>query len=123
LQEPLRSLISFTELLTEEYADKLDENGNIYIDFISKSSYRMRELVKGLLDYSRIGTQKDKTEIDCNEIINDVISDMNCAIKESNAKITIGNLPLIKGYRTELRLLFQNLLSNAIKFRKKIFHQ
>jgi PAS domain S-box-containing protein len=119
LQEPLRSLTSFTELLSEEFAGKLEGNGSIYIDFISNSSIRMRELVKGLLDYSRIGKEKKTIKVDCNQIVNDVISDMYYSIKESNAKITVENLPVINGYPTELRLLFQNLISNAIKFRKK----
>ena len=119
LQEPLRSLISFSELLEKEFSDKLDGNGAIYIDFITKSSKRMRSLVKGLLDYSRIGNNKELVETDCNQIINDVQDDMTSIIQESEAKITIDTLPVLKCYPTEMRQLFQNLISNAIKFRKK----
>jgi signal transduction histidine kinase len=119
LQEPLRSLVSFTELLEKEFAGKLEENGNLYIDFISQSSRRMQTLVKGLLDYSRIGKKKQLVEVDCNEIVNEVLSDIIMSITESKAKITIDNLPKLNGYSTELRQLFQNLISNAIKFRKK----
>ena len=119
LQEPLRSLISFSELLEKEFSDKLDGNGAIYIDFITKSSKRMRSLVKGLLDYSRIGNNKELVETDCNQIINDVQDDMTSIIQESKAKITIDTLPVLKCYPTEMRQLFQNLISNAIKFRKK----
>lgn len=119
LQEPLRSLISFSELLEKEFSDKLDDNGAIYIDFITKSSKRMRALVKGLLDYSRIGNNKELVETDCNQIINDVQDDMTSIIQESKAKITIDTLPVLKCYPTEMRQLFQNLISNAIKFRKK----
>lgn len=119
LQEPLRSLISFSELLEKEFSDKLDGNGAIYIDFITKSSKRMRALVKGLLDYSRIGNNKELVETDCNQIINDVQDDMTSIIQESEAKITIDTLPVLKCYPTEMRQLFQNLISNAIKFRKK----
>lgn len=119
LQEPLRSLISFSELLEKEFSDKLDGNGAIYIDFITKSSKRMRALVKGLLDYSRIGNNKELVETDCNQIINDVQDDMTSIIQESKAKITIDTLPVLKCYPTEMRQLFQNLISNAIKFRKK----
>ena len=119
LQEPLRSLISFSELLEKEFSDKLDGNGAIYIDFITKSSKRMRALVKGLLDYSRIGNNKELVETDCSQIINDVQDDMTSIIQESEAKITIDTLPVLKCYPTEMRQLFQNLISNAIKFRKK----
>jgi PAS domain S-box-containing protein len=119
LQEPLRSLVSFTELFEKEFAGKLDGNGDIYIDFISKSSRRMQELVKGLLDYSRIGREKQLVDADCNQIVKDVLSDMAITLAESKAKISVGDLPKLKGYSTELRQLFQNLISNAIKFRKK----
>ncbi len=119
LQEPLRSLVSFTELFEQEFAGKLDGNGDLYIDFISKSSRRMQELVKGLLDYSRIGREKQLVEVDCNQIVKDVLSDMAITLAESKAKISFDNLPQLKGYPTELRQLFQNLISNAVKFRKK----
>jgi PAS domain S-box-containing protein len=119
LQEPLRSLISFSELLEKEFIGKLGENGEFYINFISKSSKRMQLLVKGLLDYSRIGREKKLAEIDCNQIIKDVLSDMMITIEESNAEITVSDLPHLKGYETEIRQLFQNLVSNALKFRKK----
>lgn len=118
LQEPLQSLISFTELLEKEFTEKLGDNGQFYIDFISKSSKRMQLLVKGLLDYSRIGKEK-KVTINCNQIINEVLSDMMITIKESNAEIIVSDLPILKGYATELRQVFQNLISNALKFRKK----
>lgn len=119
LQEPLRSLVSFTELFEQEFAGKLDGNGDLYIDFISKSSRRMQELVKGLLDYSRIGREKQLVEVDCNQIVKDVLSDMVTTLAESKAKISFDNLPQLKAYPTELRQLFQNLISNAVKFRKK----
>lgn len=119
LQEPLRSLISFTELLEKEFNGKLGDNGEFYINFISKSSKRMQLLVKGLLDYSRIGREKNLAEIDCNQIMKDVLSDIIITIKESGAEITVSELPHLKGYETEIRQLFQNLVSNALKFRKK----
>jgi light-regulated signal transduction histidine kinase (bacteriophytochrome) len=78
----------------------------------------MQTLIKDLLDYSRIGHDKTKTLIDCNKILQDVLQDLNTSIKESNARIDVGKLPVIKGY-TDIKSLFQNLISNAIKFRKK----
>ncbi len=118
LQEPLRTVTSFAGLLEEEYSEKLDENANQYLEFISQASKRMSELVKGLLDYSRIGKGKEKVIVDCNQIVNEIQQDLSVIISETNAQIKVENLPTISAYSTELRLLFQNLISNAIKFRK-----
>jgi light-regulated signal transduction histidine kinase (bacteriophytochrome) len=115
----LRSLVSFTELLEKEFIGKLGNNGEFYINFISTSAKRMQQLVKGLLDYSRIGKEKKIISINCNQILNDVLCDMMATIKETNAEIIISDLPILKGYETELRQVFQNLISNALKFQKK----
>jgi signal transduction histidine kinase/ligand-binding sensor protein len=119
LQEPLRTLTSFTQLIQEEYAGKLDEDCNKYIEYISNSAGRMSSLVKALLDYSLLGKTSVMTVVDCNKIVADVIADMDDSIKQSNAGITVQELPLVDGYYTELRLLFQNLITNSIKFQKK----
>ena len=119
LQEPLRSLTSFSELIHENYSGKLDEDGNKSIEFIHDSAARMKELVMGLLDYSLLGREKVITIIDCNKIISEVLSDMADSIKVSEAIITVQDLPTLDCYETELRLLFQNLIDNAIKFRNK----
>jgi len=119
LQEPLRSLISFTDLLKTEYKDLLDKKGEQYLIFIQKSSKRMQQLVKDLLDYSRIGKEKELVSVNCNELLEEVVSDISFSVKESHAEVTVNNLPVINGYKTELRQLFQNLLSNSIKFSLK----
>jgi len=82
----------------------------------------MRLLVKGLLDYSLLGRESIITIVDCNKILNEVISDMSESINLYEAKITVQELPVLNGSETELRLLFQNLIHNAIKFRKKDVH-
>jgi PAS domain S-box-containing protein len=119
LQEPLRTLIQFTQLIKENYSGKLDEDGNKYIDFISNSAVRMKAMVKDLLEYSLLGKEGVKTSIDCNRMIDDVLNDMGDTIKESSAKIAVESLPMVNGHATELRLLFQNLVSNAIKYQKQ----
>ena len=119
LQEPLRTLISFAELLKEEYSGKLDENADIYLNYILQSSGRMQNLVKGLLDYTRIGKERELSEVDCKLLIYQILTDIQLSISESNALITVRELPIIKAYSTEFRLLFQNLISNALKFREK----
>ncbi|MCX6267162.1 MAG: ATP-binding protein [Bacteroidetes bacterium] len=118
LQEPLRTLSTFSQLIKDDYAGKLDKDGNKYIDFIYESANRMRDLVRGLLDYSLIGKERLVTVVNCDKIISEVISDMANTIKAKNAVIAVQKLPTLNGYSTELRLLFQNLINNAIKFKK-----
>ncbi len=119
LQEPLKSISSLTDILTEDYFDKFDEEGQNSLSFLTESTERMRELITALLDYSRLGQKSQLEEIDCNELIEKIKIDLASSIEETNANIKIAPLPVIWGYKTELRLLFQNLISNAIKFRKK----
>jgi light-regulated signal transduction histidine kinase (bacteriophytochrome) len=76
----------------------------------------MSEMVKDLFDYSLLGKESVKTTIDCNKILETVLQDLDDSIKKNNARIIVQKLPIIKGYETELRLLFQNLVSNAIKY-------
>lgn len=119
LQEPLRTITTFADHFQKIYKDKLDDTGQKFLNYIVQSSERMRVLIKDLLDYSRIGRKKELAQIDCNDIINTVLADLHTAIEESGAMITAERLPVIQGYTTELKQLFQNLIINAIKFRKK----
>ncbi len=119
LQEPLRTISSFTELLTEEYEKKVDENANTYIRFISQSAIRMRDLISGLLEYSRLGSKRILTETDCNEVLKNTMMNLHATITQSHAVVKAKNLPVLNAYPLELELLFQNLIGNAIKFRKK----
>jgi len=119
LQEPLRTLSAFSQIIKEEYHDKLDEEGNKYLEFIFSSATRMRMLVTGVLDYSLLGQKSIITPVDCNKILSEVLFDMTDSINSSGAKISVQELPVLNGFETELRLLFQNLIHNAIKFRKK----
>jgi PAS domain S-box-containing protein len=118
LQEPLRTLIQFTQLLNEKCAGMLDEDGEKYIEFISKSAMRMKVLVKDLLDYSLLGKESVKTIVDCNKIVKVVLGDLEDSTKGRCANLTVQELPTFNGYETELRLLFQNLVGNAIKYQK-----
>lgn len=119
LQEPLRTVTSFTELLQNTYEDQLDEKGRMFTGVIRNAALRMSDLVKGLLDYSRIGTQKNITEVNCNMLVSNICSDMQTLIAETSTQLHVGKLPVVTGYRTELAQLFQNLISNAIKYRKE----
>ena len=116
LQEPLRTVSSFTDLLINEHSDSLDETGKKSIHFIQKATERMSQLVKGLLDYSRLGAKSQLTEVDLNDVITNVKSDLQSLINSRKALIKSSDLPIIKAYRMEMRLLFQNLISNSIKY-------
>jgi len=118
LKEPLNSLAGLLGLLENECEGKLDEKAKEIFSLISKSTARMKNLIRDILDYSSIGQEKEKTYVDCNKLVEDIKEDLQTIIKETNASIEFGDLPVVKGYPTELRLLFQNLISNAIKFCK-----
>ena len=119
LQEPLRTTSSFVALLQKQYQGKFDEKADKYFTFISDASERMKVLIKNLLDYSRIGNKKELEEVDCNKILNEVLADLGTSISEANANIQYTPLPVINGYPTEMKQLFQNLITNGMKFRKK----
>jgi signal transduction histidine kinase len=119
LQEPLRTTSTFVELIQEQYKGKLDEKGDKYLSYIVQSSNRMRVLITDLLEYSRIGNEKKLCKVDCNEIVKEVLTDLGQIINETAAEIHVGPLPVINGYPTEIKLLFQNLVFNSIKFRRK----
>lgn len=119
LQEPLRTVISFVGLLKRGYQDKLDAQGHEYLQFVVDASVRMSQLIKGLLEYSRIGTNRQLSEVNIDDLIQNILDDLSAQISHTQARISVSAMPRIIGYETELRLLFQNLISNAIKFRKE----
>ncbi len=116
LQEPVRTIASFSELLAQEYYDQLDEEGRQYLDFIKQSSERSQELIVDLLEYNRIGADSNMQEVNLEKLVEGVLTDLSILIQQKHAQINIDKLPLVKGHPTELRLLLQNLISNAIKF-------
>ena len=118
LQEPLRTISGFVELLQKQYRGRLDANSDKLLDYILQASDRMKVLIKDLLDYSRLGREKAIKEVDCNHLLAEVLADLDQIIKESGASVLTGPLPVIQAYPTELKLLFQNLITNSIKFHK-----
>jgi PAS domain S-box-containing protein len=118
LQEPLRTITNYIGLLVEEYKGKLDESADLYINFIDGAARRMQTLIVDLLDYTRIENDVDQVDVDCNALVNDVLADLETAITESNASVQVENLPVMSGYQSRLKSLFQNLISNALKFKK-----
>jgi PAS domain S-box-containing protein len=118
LQEPLRMVSSFTQMLERRYKDKLDADANDFIGFAVDGAYRMQVLINDLLMYSRVGTRGKPFEpTDMNEVLGEAIANLSVAISENHAKITNDELPTIPVDASQIVQLFQNLLSNSIKFR------
>ncbi|MEP1088197.1 MAG: CHASE3 domain-containing protein [Algoriphagus sp.] len=120
LQEPLRKITAFSDLLNEQYADKLKGDGSIYLNRITAAAVRMRLLITDLLEYSRAGKidSENIKYVKLTRVINEMLEDFEIAIKEKSAKITLGKLPKVEGSETEYRQVFQNLISNSLKFSK-----
>jgi signal transduction histidine kinase len=119
LQEPLKTISSLIDNLNKNYRNKLEGNGVKYLEFLGQSSERMEALIFDLLQYSRIGKEMKPEQVDMNLIIKDVMDDLGKLINDSQAIISVERMPVLKGYKVELRQLFLNLISNALKFKKE----
>ena len=118
LQEPLRKIQSFGEMLKNGYADQLGD-GVDYLNRMQSASSRMSILIRDLLTYSRIATQRESgTRIALQQVIRTVLNDLDLRIQETGALITVESLPTVQGEGSQLEQLFQNLLSNALKFKR-----
>ena len=119
LQEPLRTITSFTQLIEKRYKDKLDSDADEFIEYIVDAAKRMQTLINDLLNYSRVATRGKEFElINTEEILENTKSNLYASIKENNAEITHENLPEIMADKRQMIQLFQNLIGNAIKFKK-----
>jgi signal transduction histidine kinase len=117
LQEPLQVIKGFLASLERRYKDKLDEKAHEFIRFTIESAKRMQDLIKDLLEYSRIGTKgKEFKPADCSLILDRAIFNLKVAIEESGAEVTHDSLPTVMSNAMQLTSLFQNLIGNAIKF-------
>ena len=116
LQEPLRTVDNFIALFEEDYGDQLDGEAATYFEFIKGATARMKSLITGLLNYSRLGKSGTRSKINLDKLIQEVNEDLSTRIEESGAVLTNDNLPTVAGYPVELRQLFVNLITNAIKF-------
>jgi len=118
LQEPLRAITSYTQLLAKRYQGQLDEKADKYIYYVVDGATRMQQLIQDLLAYSRVGKYELKQQpTDCNAVLQQVQKDLQAAIAESNAILTIDPLPTIFADTVQMMQLFQNLVGNALKYR------
>jgi light-regulated signal transduction histidine kinase (bacteriophytochrome) len=117
LQEPLRMVSSYVQLLQRRYQGKLDADADDFIGFAVDGAMRMQQLIQGLLSYSRINTHGNPSSpTDVGEVLGQVITNLRLTIDESNARIAHDALPVVEADATQLVQLFQNLIANAIKF-------
>jgi len=120
LQEPLRMVTAYTQLLSERYHGQLDESAAKFLGYASEGAQRMQVLIQDLLAFSRVGRNSAACgSVDCNAVMADVLLTLASAILESGAVVTHAGLPAVWGVRTQMVQVFQNLIGNAIKFRGK----
>lgn len=120
LQEPLRMITSYLQLVERRYAEQLDNDGREFIGFAVDGASRLKALINDLLAYSRVQSQeKDFALLDVNRIYDQAIKNLEISIEETGAQITHDPLPEVMGSENLLTLLFQNLISNAIKYRRE----
>lgn len=121
LQEPLRMVSSFLQLLKKKYKDNLDDTANQYIDFAVEGAERMKMLILDLLQYSRINNSKeDVAEVPLNDVFADIKRVFSLEVAATGATITTDDLPAVMAVRSHMLQLFQNLVGNALKYRSDV---
>jgi signal transduction histidine kinase len=117
LQEPLRMIANYTQLLAERYRGKLDETADKYIDYAVGGATRMQALIQDLLKFSRVGRQEiERRTTDCSAVVEQATKNLQAAIQESGAVVKWNGLPVVMADPSQLAQVFQNLIANAIKF-------
>lgn len=116
LQEPLRMVISFLELLERRLKDNLDEKTIKYIAYATDGAQRMKTMIQDLLQFSRVGSEGERSPVDCNQVVNTVRSFFKLSNQNQEATFTIKNLPVINAYEHQIQQLFHNLIGNALKY-------
>ncbi len=119
LQEPLRTIASFTELLEHRYAERLDDRGVRYLALVIQGAQRMKMLINDLLVFSRLNAVKEPLRpVELDAPLREALASLHVAVQESGATVTWGDLPRVLGAHSELVQVFQNLIGNAVKFRQ-----
>jgi light-regulated signal transduction histidine kinase (bacteriophytochrome) len=118
LQEPLRMVASYTELLSTRYQGQLDERADKYIAYISEGASRMQRLIRELLAYARVGTRaKAMAPVNLDDVARNVLGDLKALAESADAEIIVARLPTVLGDDLQLGQVLQNLIGNGIKFR------
>ncbi len=117
LQEPLRAIAIYSELFALQYSEKLDDRGMELLGYLKNGASRMQMLVRDLLAYTQVKGVDQLEESDAMQVLSETLTDLANAIAENSARITHGELPLVKVHKAHLRQLFQNIIGNALKYR------
>lgn len=118
LQEPLRMIASYSQMLVKGYREQPDGEASLCVKFITEGTSRMRELLADLLAYTQLNQDPDEAEsVDLNLVFQKEVADLKTAIEESRAVVTCDDLPTVNGQEVHFRQLFQNLIGNALKYR------
>ncbi|MFO8232533.1 MAG: PAS domain-containing protein [Longimonas sp.] len=119
LQEPLRKISAFSNLVIQDYGDKFDDTGRHYLERMEDAARRMSQLISDLLVYSRITTRaRPFEEVDLNAIVQNVLTDLSMRIKDVDGTVHVDDMPTIEADATQIRQLLQNLIGNALKFHR-----
>ncbi|MCH7403534.1 ATP-binding protein [Belliella kenyensis] len=118
LQEPLRMITSFLTLLEKKYSNQIDDKGKLYIKYAVDGAFQMKQIILDLLEFSRVGSKSnfEISKFEAKSAVNETCDLLASKILESNAKITLGNLPIIQTNKSAFKQLIQNLLSNSLKY-------
>jgi light-regulated signal transduction histidine kinase (bacteriophytochrome) len=120
LQEPLRMVTSYMQLLKRDLGENLTDRQREFLEFAIDGGRRMSALIQDLLAYSRVSSAEPRQEeVDCNQVLQEVEANLRASIEESGATVLSGDLPKLTADRLQIRQLLQNLLSNAIKYRSE----
>ena len=119
LKEPINTVIGCASILKSEYAKNIDKEGIKFLDFTIKAADRMTELINGLSDYLKVGMKGQKKPTDLHALVSKVMEEMHGSIEQTNARISVSEMPVLQVNEVELKRVFQNLISNAIKYRKE----
>ncbi len=119
LQEPIRMVRSYAQLLEDRYGDAFDEDGEEFLGYLTEGAERMHRVIQGLLQYSRVDTRASAPEVvDPREALTDALSDLAITLDETDANVEVEEMPPVVVDRSQLTQVFQNLVSNAVKFRR-----
>jgi signal transduction histidine kinase len=118
LQSPLKTISNYLTLLESKYGDQLEPDARRLIGVSTSATERMRVLINDLLDFSRVGSNHQFTEVNLNELIAEILEEQQSEIQSTGVSVDVGPLPTITGHRTDLKQVFQNLISNGLKYHR-----
>jgi signal transduction histidine kinase len=119
LQEPLRKILTFSNLVSEKYKTSLDDKAVSYLERIRKAAERMQDLIRDILTFSQVSVEKPSmVNTDLNDLVREVMAEMDASLKEKNARVEIGHLPHLSAHPRLMRSLFFNLIGNSLKYSK-----